>query len=90
MANIGTIYLLDAIEIVCNSNNPIDLMLNLEKNVYKLIAKKYNKNEKTIKSDIIKATNKMNETKELKSSNKILLKYTPKMVINEIVDKLRN
>lgn len=49
----------------------MNLLVNLEKNVYRQIAKKYNVNEKTLKSDIIKATNKMNEIKSYKNANRI-------------------
>ena len=93
-ANIGTLYILDAIEIICESNEYLKLLENLEKNVYVKIAQKYNKNEKTLKSDIIKATNKMNEIKFLKNMNNktkiISFKKTPKMIISDIVDKIKN
>lgn len=72
----------------------MSLLVNLEKNVYKQIAKKYNINEKTLKSDIVKATNKMNELRSFKNANnknKIsTFKLTPKIVINNIVDKIKN
>lgn len=93
-ANIGTIYLLDAIEIICMSEDYMNLLVNLEKNVYKQIAKRYNVNEKTLKSDIYKATNKMNEIKSYKNVNEknkeIVSKQTPKIVINNIVDKIKS
>lgn len=94
MANIGTIYILDAIEIICMSDDYIALLVNLERNVYRQIAKRYNVNEKTLKSDIYKATNKMNEIKDLKNTSKKdkikKSKLTPKIVINNIVDKIKN
>lgn len=94
MANIGTIYKLDAIEIICMSDDYIALLVNLERNVYRQIAKRYNVNEKTLKSDIYKATNKMNEIKDLKNTSKKdkikKSKLTPKIVINNIVDKIKN
>lgn len=68
-ANIGTIYLLDAIEIICKSEDYMNLLVNLEKNVYKQIAKRYNVNEK---------------------NKEIVSKQTPKIVINNIVDKIKN
>ena len=93
-ANVGTIYLLDAIETICMSDDYIALLVNLEKNVYKQIAKRYNVNEKTLKSDIYKATNKMNEIKDFKNASKKEkineTKLTPKIVINNIVDKIKN
>ena len=94
MANIGTIYILDAIEIICMSDDYIALLVNLERNVYRQIAKRYNVNEKTLKSDIYKATNKMNVIKDLKNTSKKdkikKSKLTPKIVINNIVDKIKN
>ena len=94
MANIGTIYILDAIEIICMSDDYIALLVNLERNVYRQIAKRYNVNEKTLKSDIYKATNKINEIKDLKNTSKKdkikKSKLTPKIVINNIVDKIKN
>ena len=94
MANIGTIYILDAIEIICMSDDYIALLVNLGRNVYRQIAKRYNVNEKTLKSDIYKATNKMNEIKDLKNTSKKdkikKSKLTPKIVINNIDDKIKN
>ena len=86
--------MLDAIEIICMSENYMSLLVNLEKNVYRQIAKKYNVNEKTLKSDIVKATNKMNEIKSFKNVDKKVKKFgnkqTPKIVINNIVDKIKS
>lgn len=76
------------------SDDYIALLVNLERNVYRQIAKRYNVNEKTLKSDIYKATNKMNEIKDLKNTSKKdkikKSKLTPKIVINNIVDKIKN
>lgn len=68
----------------------MNLLVNLEKNVYRQIAKKYNVNEKTLKSDIVKATNKMNEIKSYKNTNRIEDRQTPKKIINNIVDEIKN
>lgn len=76
------------------SDDYITLLINLERNVYRVIAKKYNVNEKTLKSDIYKATNKMNEIRDFKNTSKKdkikESKLTPKIVINNIVDKIKN
>lgn len=53
------------------------------------ITKKYDKNQKTIKSDIVKATNKAHDVRCLKYNNEILTKNTAKTVINQIVDKIK-
>lgn len=54
-----------------------------------MIAQKYDKNQKTIKSDIVKATNKAHEVRCLKYNDESLTKNTAKMVINQIVDKTK-
>lgn len=68
----------------------MELLENLEGKVYIQIAKKYNKNPSTIKSNIIKATNNMyNFNIIINSDLKKHIKYTPKFVINNIVDKIK-
>lgn len=89
-ANIGSLYLLDVIEFICKSDNYIQTLLNLEKNVYIHIAKIYNKNVKTLKSDIAKATKKMYETRCFKYPNEKDNNLTPKTVINSVVDKMKS
>lgn len=65
----------------------------LEKEVYPIIAKKYSKNINTIKSDIIKATKKINydnRENELKKYFSYFLdnKIKPKLVINTVLNKI--
>ena len=91
-SHLGTIYLVEAIEIIHNSENP-QMSKSIEKNVYVLIAKKYCKKESTIKSDIIKATNFMNEQIMLQRKKtdiyyNLYPKMTPKSVINTVLLKL--
>jgi len=52
----GTNYLLEAIIYIYKNNN-LDLLDNLEKNVYKYISCRYNKSINNVKTNIIKATN---------------------------------
>lgn len=89
-ANVGSLYLLDVIEFICKSDDYIKLLLSLEKNVYTHIAKKYNKNIKTLKSDIAKATKKMSETREIKYPNEINDNLTTKSVISSIVENFKS
>lgn len=90
-ANRGTLYLLDTIELICCANNSKELMENIERKVYTQIAKKYNKNPLTIKSNIIKATNNMYNFNVLVNNDlKKHIKYTPKFVIYNIVDKIKD
>lgn len=65
----------------------------LEKEIYPILAKKHSKNISTIKSDITKATNKINynsHEKELKKYFSYFLdnKIKPKLVINTILNKI--
>ena len=71
----GTFYLIDAIE-YCYTNNKSDTLNNLEKNVYMHVAKKYNKSLNNIKTNIIKATQMIEERYTTKNEY-----YTPKLVI---------
>lgn len=66
------------------------MMSNLENNVYTRVAKKYNSNKKTVKSNIVKATNNMDNVKAKKIGKIEVFKYTPKMVIYYVVDKIIN
>ena len=69
----------------------IELVDNLEKNVYKYIAIKNNKTLANIKTNIIKATNYVyiHQDKEiLYKYFSIHIKITPKLVISTILNKL--
>ena len=91
LSNVVTLYLIDAIEIVLDSKNMAKTLLNLEKNVYSKVAIKYYQNPNTVKSDIVKATNKINEIRDLKNTKNIpLSKLTAKMIIMDIADKIRS
>lgn len=86
--HIGTLYLINAISILYISNKLI-YKTNLEKDVYTQISLKYNKNIKTIKSDIIKATNVADiQNTQIMKYNK--LKLTPKLVIGIILKRIQN
>lgn len=92
---VGTIYIFETILFIINSNN-IDLLENLEKNVYSIVAMRHKKTVNNIKSDIVKATNIMYNDCTLN----YLLQYfsfeqdtkpTPKLIISTIVNKyIRN
>lgn len=78
----GTNYLMEAIIYIYTSNN-LDLMDNLEKNVYKYIAYKNNKNVNNIKTNIVKSTERL-----INSKQSIIDTTTPKQAINVILNKL--
>ena len=83
--HIGTTYIVEAISIIANSK--IDnIELNLEKDVYIELARKYHRNIKTIKSDMIKATNRITTQNEYN----VNMKLTPKLVITLVLDKINN
>ncbi len=77
----GTNYLLEAIIYIYKNNN-LDLLDNLEKNVYKYISCRYNKSINNVKTNIIKATNYIDKGKWY------IEKPTPKTVISNILNKL--
>lgn len=78
----GTNYLMEAIWFIYTSNN-LDLVDNLEKNVYKYIAYKNNKNVNNIKTNIIKSTKRLIDSKQ-----NTIDTVTPKQAINAILNKL--
>lgn len=90
ISNKGTIYLIDVLEIIYNSNNYLKMMLNLENNVYLIIAQKYNTKVSTLKSDIVKATERMYKLRCERTKKNNNTKVTPKAVIFFIIEKLKN
>ena len=86
----GTQYILEAI-IDIISNNNLDLLDNLEKNVYKYIAYKHNKSINNIKTNIIKATNYIylyQNPEIIKTYFQLDIKLTPKLVISTVLNKI--
>ena len=79
----GTHYIFDSILYIYMSNN-LELLNNIEKNVYIYISNKYHKSINNIKTNIIKAT------KIMVSDNGLKENLTPKIVINNILIKLIN
>lgn len=79
----GTQYLLEIILYIYRSNN-LDLLDNLEQNVYKHISYIKNKSINNIKTNIIKATNLINLEKST------IENPTPKLIISNIITKLLN
>lgn len=87
----GTLYLLESIKYILNSKN-INLLENLEKNVYQYIANKNGKKTLNIKTSIIKATNYVYNYQDERILNEyfsIKIKITPKLVISTILNKLK-
>lgn len=80
---IGTIYIIESILYIYMSNN-LELLDNLENNVYKYIAFKYQKSLNNIKTNIVKATMKINR------NSQIGFDYTPKLVISDVVVRILN
>lgn len=75
---VGTKYLYEAIMYIYESNN-FALMDNLEQNVYKVLACKYNKSIINIKTNIAKSTRAMYGEDN---------RFTPKYVISNILTKV--
>lgn len=89
----GTQYLIDTILYIYQSQN--HTLYNLDKEIYPIISKKYNKTSNTLKCNIRNATELMyynnNEEKIRKYFINILnfKKPTPKIVISTILKKLK-
>ena len=87
----GTQYLIETIEYIINT--PLKDTSNLEKNVYPIIAKKYNVSIYNIKSNINRANNEMYcvcEVKKLKKYFNLEIDMKPKikLVINIVINKI--
>lgn len=89
-SNKGTIYLIEVIEVAYNSKNYLNLLSNLNKNIYPKISEKYNINLKTLESNITKATNNMNKFRQTYYTTPIKEKINTKAVIWIILDRLKN
>ncbi len=61
---------------MCIGNNNLDLIDNLERNIYKYVACKHNESVSNVKTDIVKA---------IRCSTKDNLNLSPKNVITELV-----
>lgn len=89
----GTNYIMESIIFIIESNNK-NLLDNLERNVYKVIAKNHCTSIYNIKNNISKSTNNMYIDCE---SDRLVryfslssdIKPTPKMVISAIVNKIK-
>lgn len=77
----GSQYIYETIIYIYQSNN-LELLNNLEKNVYKYIAYRYRKSVNNIKTNIIKATNL------IKNDNCKQYNLTPKAIITNTLIKL--
>ena len=92
--HIGTTYLAYAIYMLSISDISIE-HINLEKDIYTKLSSKYNKNNRTIKSNIIKATNCINPQNSYMVNKYHMsiskgMKLTPKLVIWLILNNLKS
>lgn len=79
----GTLYILETIMYIYQHNN-IDLLDNIEKNVYTYISYKHNKSINNIKTNIIKSTN------SIRNNDYTTINLTPKFVISNILIEIIN
>ena len=79
----GTVYILESIMYIYRHNN-IDLLDNIEQNVYKPISCIHKKSVNNIKTSIIKSTN------SIKNNDINLIEITPKFVISSILTELNS
>lgn len=90
---IGTKYLIEAIYILYNSDNYYNN--NLEKDIYPIIARKYNKSINNIKCNIINSTNAMYFDSEEEKLMNYLKEYSlpkpgPKKIILSILETIKH
>lgn len=79
----GTLYILESIMYIYQHNN-IDLLDNIEQNVYKPISCIHKKSLNNIKTSIIKSTN------AIKNNDINLIDITPKFVISSILTEINS
>lgn len=85
--HIGFKYLLEAITLCYQNNNIYNI--NLNKNIYPLIAQKYNKSINNIKCNISQATSSMYNSLSVQEKHKYLnIKPHVKDIIISVLDKL--
>lgn len=87
----GTIYLIDAIILVYNKKLKDEL--NLKRDIYPILSKKYNKPVQSIKNNMIKATDYMDSTCTIEKKKKYFSfndnsKITVKLVIFTILNNI--
>lgn len=90
--HIGTLMMAECIKIIISSPN-IEIINDLENNVYTRIAENYNTNAKAVKANLVNATNymyDMNDANRIKEYFGFYedTKPTPKVVINTIIRKI--
>lgn len=88
----GTKYLLESIYYIYSSNN-YELIDNLEKNVYQVLAKQHHTTASNIKSNILKSINSMYLSTDIEKIKEYFsfdddIKPTPKLLIEIILNKL--
>lgn len=85
IGNLGTIYLIEIILYLSGKDNYLQYMKNLERSTYSVIAKKFNVNLETFKSNIRKASANANS-----SENKsVSINLTPKTVTSYVLEKIK-
>lgn len=84
IGSLGTLYLIEIITYLSSKKNYLEYMKSLEKTTYSVIAKKFNVNIETLKSNIRKASATANES-ENKKTNMYL---TPKTVTSYVLERI--
>lgn len=90
--HIGTLMMAECIKIIISSPN-IDIINDLENNVYSIIAEKYKTNIKAVKGNLVNATNYMYNMSDFSRIQEYFgfyedTKPTPKVVINTVLRKI--
>lgn len=84
IGSLGTLYLIEIIAYLSSKEDYLQYMKSLERTTYSVIAKRFNVNVETLKSNIRKASATAN-----KSENKrVSMVLTPKTVTSYVLEKI--
>lgn len=85
MGSLGTAYLIEIILYLSKKDNYLIYMKNLDKTTYSVLAKKFDANVETLKSNIRKASAAAN----ISENKKVCMHLTPKNVIIYVLEKIK-
>lgn len=84
IGSIGTLYLIETIAFISSKEDYLQYLRSLEKTTYSIIAKEFNVNVETLKSDIRKASATANKSK----NKNVSMSLTPKAVTSYVLEKI--
>lgn len=84
IGSLGTLYLIEVIAYLSSKEDYLQYMKSLEKNAYTVIAKRFNVNIETLKSNIRKASATANKSR----NKKVNMSLTPKTVTSYVLERI--